>query len=101
MDDSHDGWRRECETDGVDPAIVEEAADLFGRYRAYTLGNGGKPLDLVTWFRYYAAENASSLSTDRIAVDGCSVDERSVAPPGPARTAAIFRLLERLLQLRA
>jgi hypothetical protein len=90
-------WQTDAQTAGIEPALVEEVALRYRQHAAHARERGGTPLELAQWFRFYALENAASLSADRMIVDGCSVDERSVPPPSPLRVRALYSLLRRCL----
>ncbi len=77
----------------IDATLIDELALRYRQHATYARESGGTPLALEQWFRYFALENAAMLSADAVKVEGCSVDERAVAPAKPARLGAIFALL--------
>ena len=93
MSDATPDWRTACAAAGVDPLLIEHTARNYLAHRDHRLGTGGRPLPLADWFRFYSLENAAELSTEKLRVAGCSVDESAVRPPTAAGKAALLALL--------
>jgi hypothetical protein len=86
-------WRAACVTAGVDPDVVEHAGRCYLMHRDHARSSGKSPTPLVEWFRWFALENAAELSSEKIVVKGCSVDESSVRPPTATAKRLIFELV--------
>lgn len=99
-DSQRQAWREGCTAAQVDPDIVEHTATNYLAYRDFAANQKRGPIPLNEWFRWYAIENASELSAEKVRVVGCSVDESSVRPATPNYQRAIYEQLVAYVALR-
>jgi hypothetical protein len=88
-------WRAACVAAGIEPDVVDHAGRCYLMYRDHARATGKQPTPLMEWFRWFALENAAELSSEKVVVKGCSVDESSVRPPTASSKRIIFELVVR------
>jgi hypothetical protein len=86
-------WRAASVAAGIDPEVIEHAGRCYLLHREHAHKTGRRATPLVEWFRWFALENAAELSSEKIVVKGCSVDESSVRPPTATAKQQIFVLV--------
>ncbi len=92
---SSSDWRAASIAAGIDPDVIEHAGRCYLLHRSHARQAGKRETSLVEWFRWFALENAAELSSEKIVVEGCSVDVSSRRPPTATAKRQIFELVER------
>jgi hypothetical protein len=94
-------WRAACVAAGIEPDVVDHAGRCYLMHCDHARATGKPATPLVEWFRWFALENAAELSTEKVVVKGCSVDESSVRPPTATSKRIIFELVARYVREQA